>query len=54
VAAKINSGTVWINKHFDLSPDLPFSGAKQSGMGAEMGQEGLEQFTQIKIINIAK
>jgi len=24
------------------------------GLGAEMGQEGLEQFTQIKIINIAK
>ena len=38
---------------------VPYQGShvpflKQSGMGAEMGQEGLEQFTQIKIINIAK
>jgi acyl-CoA reductase-like NAD-dependent aldehyde dehydrogenase len=54
VAAKINSGTVWINKPLDLPPDLPFGGAKQSGIGAEMGQEGLEEFTQAKVINMAK
>jgi acyl-CoA reductase-like NAD-dependent aldehyde dehydrogenase len=53
VALKIDSGTVWINKHLDLPPDVPFGGAKQSGFGAEMGQEGLEEFTQAKIINQA-
>jgi acyl-CoA reductase-like NAD-dependent aldehyde dehydrogenase len=53
VALKIDSGTVWVNKHLDLPPDVPFSGAKQSGFGAEMGQEGLEEFTQAKIINMA-
>jgi len=54
VALKINSGTVWVNKHLDLPPDIPFGGAKQSGFGTEMGQEGLEEFTQAKIINLAK
>jgi acyl-CoA reductase-like NAD-dependent aldehyde dehydrogenase len=54
VAQRIASGTVWINKHLDLPPDVPFGGAKQSGFGAEMGQEGLEEFTQSRIINIAK
>jgi acyl-CoA reductase-like NAD-dependent aldehyde dehydrogenase len=54
VAAKMGSGTVWINKHLDLPPDIPFSGAKQSGLGTEMGQEGLEEFTQSKVINLAK
>jgi acyl-CoA reductase-like NAD-dependent aldehyde dehydrogenase len=54
VAARINSGTVWVNKHLDVRPDTPFAGAKQSGIGAEMGQEGLEEFTQATIINIAK
>jgi acyl-CoA reductase-like NAD-dependent aldehyde dehydrogenase len=54
VALKMDSGTVWINKHLDLPPDVPFSGAKQSGLGREMGQEGLEEFTQAKIINQAK
>jgi acyl-CoA reductase-like NAD-dependent aldehyde dehydrogenase len=54
VAQRIASGTVWINKHLDLPPDIPFGGAKQSGLGTEMGQEGLEEFTQSKIINMAK
>ena len=53
VAKKIDSGTVWINKHLDLPPDIPFGGAKQSGFGTEMGQEGFEEFTQAKIINMA-
>ncbi len=54
VAARINSGTVWVNKHLDIGLDIPFAGAKQSGIGAEMGREGLEEFTQATIINIAK
>ena len=54
VAAKIETGTVWINKFLDVSPDVSFGGAKQSGIGAELGQEGLEAFTQVKIINMAK
>ena len=54
VALRIDSGTVWVNKHLDLPPDVPFGGSKQSGFGAEMGQEGLEEFTQAKIINMAR
>ena len=53
VAARIESGTVWINKHLELPPDIPFAGAKQSGFGTEMGQAGLEEFTQSRIINLA-
>jgi len=53
VALRLESGTVWVNKHLELSPHIPFGGAKQSGMGTEMGQEGLEEFTQAKIINMA-
>jgi acyl-CoA reductase-like NAD-dependent aldehyde dehydrogenase len=54
VAARINSGTVWVNKHLDLGPDIPYTGAKQSGIGTELAQEGLEAFTQATIINVAK
>jgi acyl-CoA reductase-like NAD-dependent aldehyde dehydrogenase len=53
-ATRIDSGTVWINKHLDMQPDVPFGGAKQSGIGTEHAQEGLEEFTQAKIINMAK
>jgi acyl-CoA reductase-like NAD-dependent aldehyde dehydrogenase len=54
VAARIDAGTVWVNKHFDVSPDTPYSGAKQSGLGVALGEEGLEEFTQAAVINVAK
>jgi acyl-CoA reductase-like NAD-dependent aldehyde dehydrogenase len=54
VAARIDAGTVWVNKHADLSPDTQYSGAKQSGLGVGLGVEGLEEFTQATIINVAK
>jgi acyl-CoA reductase-like NAD-dependent aldehyde dehydrogenase len=54
VAARLNSGMAWVNNHLDLGLDMPFAGAKQSGIGTAMGQEGLEEFTQATIINMAK
>ena len=54
VAKRLQTGTVWINKHLDLPPTVPYGGTKQSGFGVELGQQGLEEFTQLKIINIAK
>ncbi len=53
VALRLQTGIVWINKHLELAPDVPFGGTKQSGFGTELGQEGLEAFTQAKIINMA-
>ena len=54
VAMQIETGTVWVNKHLDMPFDVPFGGAKQSGIGREQGIDGLKEFTQAKIINIAK
>ena len=54
VAMKIDSGTVWVNKHLDLPFDIPFGGAKQSGIGREGGDEGLFAYTQPHVVNIAK
>jgi len=54
VAMRLETGTVWINKHLDLPPDVPYGGTKQSGYGVELGQQGVEEFTQVKIINLAK
>ncbi|MEJ0098659.1 MAG: aldehyde dehydrogenase family protein [Pseudomonadota bacterium] len=54
VARRLNTGTVWINKHLDLPPSVPYGGVKQSGFGVELGQQGLEEFTQLRILNIAK
>ena len=54
VAERIEAGTVWINKHLDLAPHIPFGGAKQSGIGIEFAEEGLAEFTQLQIINTAR
>jgi acyl-CoA reductase-like NAD-dependent aldehyde dehydrogenase len=54
VAMKIDSGTVWVNKHLDLPFDVPFGGSKQSGVGREGGDEGLFAYSQPHVVNIAK
>ena len=54
MASRMESGTTWINTHLDFGPTIPFGGAKQSGIGVEFGEEGLEEFTQIHIVNEAK
>jgi acyl-CoA reductase-like NAD-dependent aldehyde dehydrogenase len=51
VARRIESGTVWVNKHLDLPFDVPFGGCKQSGIGREQGMAGVEEFTQARIVN---
>jgi acyl-CoA reductase-like NAD-dependent aldehyde dehydrogenase len=41
MADQLQSGSVWVNSHFDLMPTAPFGGHKQSGMGVEWGLTGL-------------
>jgi phenylacetaldehyde dehydrogenase len=51
VAARIQAGTVWINKHGAVDPRIPFGGAKQSGYGLEFGVEGLKHLGVPQVIN---
>lgn len=51
VAMRIDSGTVWVNQHLAIDPNIPFRGAKQSGLGGELGQSGLHEYTQAHIVN---
>ncbi|WP_417451408.1 aldehyde dehydrogenase family protein [Kordiimonas sp.] len=53
VALKLECGTAWVNKHLDFGPDVPFGGAKQSGIGVEFAKEGLHEFTQVSVLNMA-
>ena len=54
LANKIDAGSVAVNQHAAIDPSLPFGGSKMSGIGSELGEEGLKEFTQLKIINIKK
>jgi phenylacetaldehyde dehydrogenase len=51
VAARLEAGTVWINKHGNVDPRVPFGGAKQSGYGLEFGVEGLKALGVPQVIN---
>ncbi|MDT0576022.1 aldehyde dehydrogenase family protein [Croceicoccus sp. F390] len=51
LAERLVAGTVWVNKHLDVTPHIPFGGARQSGLGAEMGIDGLTEFMQRRIVS---
>jgi aldehyde dehydrogenase (NAD+) len=52
VARRIESGTVWINSSNDSDFRIPFGGVKQSGIGRELGEAGLEAYTTAKAIHV--
>lgn len=51
-AKKLRAGTVWINEWHLLNDRAPFGGYKQSGIGRELGLEGLKAYTEVKHIHI--
>jgi acyl-CoA reductase-like NAD-dependent aldehyde dehydrogenase len=50
VAARLQAGTVWVNCHSYLGPELPKGGHKQSGWGYENGAQGLENYLETKTV----
>jgi phenylacetaldehyde dehydrogenase len=50
---KIKAGTVWVNCHNVLDPNLPFGGYKQSGVGREHGRAVMDLYTELKSVCIA-
>ena len=52
VAGDLQSGTLWIN-NYNLSPvEMPFGGAKQSGIGRENSLEALRHYSQVKSVYV--
>ncbi|NWK94508.1 aldehyde dehydrogenase [Sphingobium lactosutens] len=52
IAMKIDTGTVWVNQHLAIDANIPFRGVKQSGLGGELGEAGMLEYTQAHIVNI--
>ncbi|XP_043462267.1 aldehyde dehydrogenase, mitochondrial [Leptopilina heterotoma] len=46
----LRAGTVWVNTYNNLSPQVPFGGYKMSGHGRELGEYGLEAYTEVKSV----
>jgi len=52
VAGSIEAGMVWVNSSQDCDPRIPFGGVKQSGIGRELGEAGLEAYSQVKAVHV--
>jgi aldehyde dehydrogenase (NAD+) len=52
VAARMRTGTVWINDFHMLNPGRPFGGYKQSGIGRELGTNGFDAYRQVKHVHV--
>lgn len=49
---RVRAGTVWTNTWMDGFAELPFGGFKQSGQGRELGRYGLEEFLEVKTVQM--
>lgn len=54
VAMRLQVGTAWVNQHLHFGPHIPLVGAKESGVGVEFGAEGLAEYAQLSVINVAR
>jgi aminobutyraldehyde dehydrogenase len=51
-ARRLQFGTVWINDHMPLVPEMPHGGFKQSGSGKDMSMYALEEYTEVKHVMV--
>ncbi|CRK13025.1 hypothetical protein BN1708_017173, partial [Verticillium longisporum] len=52
VARDVEAGMVWINSSNDADYRVPFGGVKQSGVGRELGEAGIEAYTVAKSVHV--
>ena len=51
-AHALKAGTVWVNCYNQLHPNVPFGGYKASGIGRELGEYALSNYTNIKAVHV--
>ncbi|HSV71008.1 MAG TPA: aldehyde dehydrogenase family protein [Methylibium sp.] len=52
LAARLDTGSAWVNQHPAMGPDIPFGGVKGSGIGVELGRLGLHEYTSVQVLNV--
>lgn len=52
LANSLEAGTVWVNNYNMLSCQVPFGGYKESGIGRELGEYALSNYTHVKAVRI--
>jgi betaine-aldehyde dehydrogenase len=52
VGRGVRAGTVWVNTFMDGTPELPFGGYHQSGVGRELGRNAVKDYTEEKTFHV--
>lgn len=52
VASAVRAGIVWVNCYDVLDAQAPFGGFKESGIGRELGEYGIQQYSEVKTVTI--
>jgi acyl-CoA reductase-like NAD-dependent aldehyde dehydrogenase len=52
LAHALEAGSVWVNCYEAVLNQAPFGGFKQSGIGRELGEYGLHEYTEVKNVTI--
>jgi aldehyde dehydrogenase (NAD+) len=52
IADGVRAGTVWVNCYDVFDAAAPFGGFKQSGIGRELGEYGLANYTEVKTVTV--
>ena len=53
VSNSLRAGTIWVNTYNTFSAAAPFGGYKESGIGRELGQYGLDNYTEVKTVTMS-
>ncbi|MDQ6705710.1 MAG: aldehyde dehydrogenase family protein, partial [Acidobacteriota bacterium] len=52
IANNVRAGTIWVNCYDVFDAAAPFGGFKQSGLGRELGEYGLQQYSEVKTVTV--
>ena len=53
IANRVRAGTVWVNCYDVFDAAAPFGGFKRSGIGRELGEKALDNYTELKTVTVA-
>ena len=53
IAHRLRAGTVWVNCYDVFDAAAPFGGFKQSGIGRELGEKALDNYTELKTVTVS-
>jgi len=54
IAARLEVGTAWVNQHRATAANVPFGGAKESGVGRVYAEMGLKSYMEPRVVSVLK